>query len=242
MTVFITSSPTRDLSEAYPIPLLDGRNGFVERLGAVWPGGARCLMIAAFPDAHAMNDEMTDYYAAAVRNSGLDHACFDLWDSRHQIAGEQLRDYDVVFLAGGHIPTEMAWFREIGLKVLLGGFAGIVVGTSAGSMNAAEVVYAWPEEPGESFKGEEELFYEGLGLCRVQIVPHYQKVKDNYLDGRHMFDDITRSHSHGRRFYAIPDGSYVLVEGGRETLYGDAWLVSDGEIMRWCFEGLSREV
>ena len=241
MLTILASSPTRDLTEEYPIAVFDERNGFVERLKERWREPKRCLMIAAFPDRFAMNDEMTDYYRRAAENVGLECACFDLWDARWQISTrEEVHSYDIIFLAGGHIPTEMDWFREIGLKELLQGFEGIVLGTSAGSMNAAETVYAWPEEEGESFKGEDELFYPGLGLCRTQIVPHYQKVKDNWLDGRHMFDDITRSHSYGRKFYAIPDGSYVWVENGEETLYGDAWLISDGEIMRFCVEGRQR--
>ena len=239
----LASSPTRDLTEEYPVPQFDERNGFVERLKERWQTPKRCLMISAFPESFPMNDEMTDYYRRAAENSGLEIACFDLWDERWQIRSrEEFLSYDVIFLAGGHIPTEMDWFRKIGLKGLLEGYEGIVIGTSAGSMNAAEIVYAWPEEEGESFKTMEELFYPGLGLCRTQIVPHYQKVKDNWLDGRQMFTDITCSHSYGRKIYAIPDGSYVWVENGVETLYGDAWLVADGEISRFCVEGRSREV
>ena len=243
MLTILASSPTRDQTEEYPIPLFDERNGFVEGLKYYWKQNARCLMIAAFPDKFDMNDEMTDYYRRAAENSGLSVGCFDLWDERWQISTrEEVHSYDVIFLAGGHIPTEMDWFRKIGLKPLLEGYEGIVIGTSAGSMNAAEEVYAWPEEPGESFKPLDEIFYPGLGLCRTQIVPHYQKVKDNWLDGRHMFTDITCGHSWGKKIYAIPDGSYVVVENGEETLYGDAWLVSDGEITRFCVEGQSRSV
>ena len=107
-------------------------------------------------------------------------------------------------------------------------------------MNAAEEVYAWPEEPGESEK--EELFYPGLGLARTVVLPHYQKLKDAFLDGRRLVEDITCSHSFGRKFYAIPDGSYVLVWEGKELLCGDAWLISDGEISRFCSEGKRREL
>lgn len=243
MLTILASSPTRDLTEEYPIPMFDERNGFVDFLKERWKEPKRCLMIAAFPDRFDMNDEMTDYYRRAAENVGLSVECFDLWDRRWQLSTpEEVHSYDIIFLAGGHIPTEMDWFREIGLKALLEGYTGIVLGTSAGSMNAAEEVYAWPEEPGESFKGEDELFYEGLGLCRTQIVPHYQKVKDNWLDGRHMFHDITCSQSFGRKFYAIPDSSYVVVENGVETLYGDAWLIADGEISRFCVEGKSRRL
>ena len=241
MIVFLASSPTRELTPEHPAPSLDERNGFVEALKTVWKEQARCLLIAAFPHAHGLNDEMTGFYRAAVEHAGLSLSCFDLWDDRRDPFTE-LREYDVLFLAGGHVPTEMAWFRTIGLKALLEDFQGLVIGTSAGSMNAAEEVYAWPEEPGESEKPLEELFYPGLGLARTVVLPHYQKLKDSTLDGRRLFADITCSHSAGRRFYAIPDGSYVLVKDGQETVYGDAWLVADGQISRYCWEGASRKL
>ena len=241
MLTILASSPTRELTKDHPAPSLDGRNGFVEILKEAWRENARCLMIAAFADAHGLNDEMTSFYREAVENSGLSVGCFDLWDDRiPPLEKGELQSYDVIFLAGGHVPTEMAWDRAIGLKELLEGYGGIVIGTSAGSMNAAREVYAWPEEPGESEK--EELFYPGLGLARTVVLPHYQKLKDAFLDGRRLVEDITCAHSFGRKFYAIPDGSYVLVWEGKELLCGDAWLISDGEISRFCSEGKRRKL
>lgn len=241
MLTILASSPTRELTKDHPAPCLDERNGFVEVLKGVWREESRCLMIAAFPDAHGLNDEMTSFYREAVQNSDLSVGCFDLWDDRTPPLGKAaLQGYDAIFLASGHVPTEMAWFRSIGLKELLEGYRGLVIGTSAGSMNAAEEVYAWPEEPGESEK--EELFYPGLGLARTVVLPHYQKLKDAFLDGRRLVEDITCAHSFGRKFYAIPDGSYVLVWEGKELLCGDAWLISDGEISRFCSEGKRREL
>jgi len=50
-----------------------------------------------------------------------------------------LYDYDVVILAGGHAPTQNAFFHKIKLKELLKIFDGIVIGISAGTMNCADV-------------------------------------------------------------------------------------------------------
>ena len=240
MIAFLTSSPTRELTTEYPDPCLDERNGFVVQLRALWRGG-RCLMIAAYPDAHAQNDEMTDYYRAAVEHSGLEVEQFDLWDDRTpSLSAGELHRYDAVFLAGGHIATQNRWFHHIGLREKLAGFEGLLIGTSAGSMNSAREVYAWPEEPGEPGLPMEELFLPGLGLAQTVILPHYQKMKDAVVDGRHLMEDVTCSHSFGRRFYAVPDGSYVLVRGGRETLFGEAWLVSGGKIAPLSREGEHR--
>ena len=243
MITFLTSSPTREITPACPAPALYGDNGFVELLRRYWPGSGRCLMIAAFPDAHERNDEMTGFYRRAVENAGLPVGCFDLWDDRVGVlTGEELGRYDVIFLAGGHVPTEAAWFEAVGLREKLEGFGGVVVGTSAGSMNAAAEVYAWPEEPGESLLPAEALFFPGLGLARTIVLPHYQKLRDSWLDGRRLMEDITCGHSHGRAFLAIPDGSYVVVEGGVETVHGEAWLVADGRISPFCARGAQRKL
>lgn len=241
MITFLTSSPTKDLSPEQPWPALDERNGFVRQLKRIWPDSARCLMIAADPEACDLNDEMTGYYEEAVKRSGLPVACFDLWDIRgFDVSGEQLRGYDVIFLAGGYVPTERRWFEYLRLKEQLEGFAGIVIGTSAGSMNAACTVYAWPEREGESLDPAYELFFPGLGLTNCNILPHCQKVWDSWLDGKRYVQDIARSHSYGHSLLAIPDGSYVLVEDGVETVFGEAHLVADGQISCFCGEGERR--
>lgn len=237
MISILTSSPTKEINETCPLPALDERNGFIDLLKHVWKSPSRCLMIAAFPDAYDRNDEMTWFYSEAVKNAGLPWSCFDLWDDRlPALSREELQRYDVIFLAGGHVPTEWKWFESIGLKEKLEGYEGIVLGTSAGSMNMAVEVYGWPEEEGESCDPNHRLFFAGLGLAKTVVLPHYQKIRDNWLDGRRLMEDITCSHSFGKKFYAIPDGSFVWVQGGKETLYGEARLVSEGEITSFSWE------
>ena len=243
MVTFLTSSPTKELTREFPRPALYECNGFIHRLKEEWQGEGRCIMIAAFPGDHPRNDEMTDYYRQAVENAGLTVACFELWDDRREpLSRGELQSYDAVFLAGGHVPTERRWFESISLREKLEGYSGLLIGTSAGSMNAAEVVYAWPEEPGESMDPNHQLFFPGLGGARTMVLPHYQKMKDNWLDGRRLMEDITCSHSYGQRFLAIPDGSYVLAKEGQETVYGEAWLVAEGAITLFCRQEESRMI
>ena len=243
MVAILASSPTMELCPESPAPALYEKNGFLDLLRQVWPEKARCLMIAAFPDAHALNDEMVGYYHKAVVNSGLPTACFDLWDDRHPgLFWEEFQEYDVVFLAGGHVATEQEWFRFICLRELLEDYHGVVIGTSAGSMNMAEEVYAWPEEPGETELPHESLFFPGLGLAKTVVLPHYNKVKNGRLDGKLFVQEIAAGHSWGRRFYAIPDGSYVLARNGQETIFGEAYLVADGKVRKFCEDGDHKQI
>lgn len=241
MITILASSPTKETVPEDPGPALDERNGFVDLLRELWPERARCLMIAADPEAYALNDEMTDYYCRAVCNAGLPVDCFDLWDLRCPVGAlPSLRQYDVVFLAGGHVATEWNWFRYLHLRQRLEDFDGLVIGTSAGSMNAAHTVYAWPEREGETRQDISQLFFPGLGLARCILLPHYQKVVNARLDGLLFVQDIACSHSFGRQMLAVPDGSFVLAADGEETVFGEAYLVADGIITPFCTEGQTR--
>ena len=229
MILFLTSSPTGPLDGSRPVEGLDQMNGFREAVARRWPDKTRCLMITAFPEDDAANDEMRGFFERALRLSGLDVFSFDLWDRRTPVLSrEEVRRYQVILLGGGHVPTQNAFFRRIGLREKIQGFPGIVIGISAGSMNAADVVYAQPEEPGESVDPAYQRFLPGLGLSKAQILPHYQMVKDRMLDGRRLFEDITYPDSWGRSFLALCDGSYLLCEEGRETVFGEAYRIENG--------------
>ena len=110
------------------------------------------------------------------------------------------------------------------------------MGISAGSMNLADEVYAQPEEPGES-DPEFERFIPGLGLTDVNILPHYQKVKDNILDGQRLYEDITFADSWDHCFFALPDGSWIYQDEEELTLLGEAYMIRNGVIELLTLDG-----
>lgn len=225
--VFLTSSPTGPLDGSRPIYGLDEMNEFPEKLRRIWKENSRVLMIAAFPDAYEANNEMCDYFREHFLRAGLTLETYDLCDSRYLFTAEQIRAYDAVVLSGGHVPTENRFFHEIHLREALEGYEGIVIGISAGSMNAADLVYAQPEMSGESsWSFARQL--SGLNLTDVNIVPHYQQIKDQMLDGRKLFEDITYADSYGRELICLEDGSYVYIEGNDTWIYGRSWRIRDG--------------
>ena len=217
---------------------LNGANGFIDELRRCLPDPIRGLNICSHPDSW----EITDFYAGVTRgyfeDAGFRFETFGVLDSRNEDrAAELVRDADLIILSGGHVPTQNRFFRRIGLRELMKGFGGVVIGISAGSMNAADVVYAQPEEEGEAIDPTYERFLSGLGLTKVNLLPHYQQVKDDVLDGLRLFEDITYKDSQGRTFYAIPDGSYLFIDDSREELRGEAWRIQDGRIRQISREG-----
>ena len=151
MIVFLTSSPSGPLDVPNYDKLLDEKNGFVENLRQFWKEEMRGMIIAAAPDSFEGNDEMRDFFEQAFRNGNIPVTRFDVWDYRsHDISAEELNQYDIIMLGGGHVPTENHFFKLIHLREKLQNYQGIILGVSAGTMNSAEVVYAQPELPGES--------------------------------------------------------------------------------------------
>lgn len=237
MIVFLTSSPTGPLDGSRCVDGLDKMNRFPERIRKYWKDNSRCLMITAFPDNDAANDEMQQFFGNTFRKEGFSVAAFDIWDGRTtDYSEETLKSYDVIILGGGHVPTQNAFFKRIGLREKMQGFDGIIMGISAGTMNSADLVYVQPEECGEAADPNFVRYTTGLGLTKTNILPHYQMVKDYYLDGMRLFEDITYGDSYGKRFLALCDGSYLLGVNGEETVYGEAYLISDGQIMQICRE------
>ncbi|MCC8182666.1 MAG: dipeptidase E, partial [Clostridiales bacterium] len=90
---------------------------------------------------------------------------------------------------------------------------------------------------GEAVDPDYQRFIPGLGLTDINVLPHYQVVRDNILDGQHLFEDITCGDSFGNRFFALPDGSFFLSEYGECWLFGEGYLISDGEITQICADG-----
>ena len=53
-------------------------------------------------------------------------------------------------------------------------------------------------------------------------------IREDELDGLRVFEDIAFPDSLGKTFYAIPDGSFLLIRDGREELRGEAYRIRDG--------------
>ncbi|MCD8130293.1 MAG: Type 1 glutamine amidotransferase-like domain-containing protein [Lachnospiraceae bacterium] len=239
MIAFLTSSPNgryRETDHRSIVPL-NPANGFTDSLKKYWKDGANGLLLSAMPDLSEINDgicaSMRDTFAA----SGFPVGSLEVCDSRDYSQVQRLGNYDFLILGGGHVPAQHAFFEKIGLREALRKYDGIVIGISAGTMNSAKLVYAQPEEEGESVDPAYQKFLNGLDITDINILPHYQAVKDDVLDGRRLFEDITYADSYGHKFYAIVDGSYLLVENGEQTLYGEAYLISDGQMRQVCQPG-----
>lgn len=233
MTYFLTSNPCLP-----DFPALNPANGFVDELQKALPKTCRALFVASDPDDDAKLRRFAEGMERGFAEIGIRFAELSLlFRETQDECGYLLTHSDVVFLCGGHVPTQNKFFREINLRKRLADFDGVVVGVSAGSMNSADVVYAQPEEPGEAIDPDYQKFLPGLGLTKHMTIPHYNQDKDGLLDGMRLYEDITYADSMGRRFYVMVDGSYLLGKDGQEELRGEAYLIENGSLTQISREG-----
>ena len=225
MTLFITSSP---YIEDAPRAILSPANAFIDNIRQALPENPRVLFVCADPEDHQGVCRFAAETTAAFAEAGIAFSCYHVLDGRNSRSTQALLNRsDFVILSGGHVPTQNAFFQKIRLPQLLQDFEGTVMGISAGSMNCAEWVYVQPEEPGES-SPDFPRFAPGLGLTEVNILPHYQQVKDNILDGLRLFEDITYPDSQDNCFFALPDNSYIYQDPEHLLLFGEGYCLCDG--------------
>ena len=217
------------------------KNNFIENLRAVWSGEEKGLFITADPDDFSGNDRMRDEFFRAFADEGLPFSSLEIWDGRCE-GINSLADYGVVILGGGHVPTQNKFFEKIDLFDKIKGFDGIFLSLSAGSMNSAREVYAIPELEGEATDPSYNRYFRGLGITECRMLPHYQYFRDVYLDGMHVVSDIVMKDVGDGVVYALPDGSYIKVEGDKEIIFGEAHLITSCGVKQICSDGESVEV
>ena len=189
-----------------------------------------------FVSSGTTDTESTDAYARVTFESfsmTLPFAHYDILDIRTQDkAADLIAKADFIFLCGGHLPTQNAFFNKIGLRGQLKRTNAVIFGGSAGSMNCADKVYCPPEIEGESLDPHFQKELCGLGLTNLNILPHYDSLRDSFLDGKRYIEDIIIPDSFCRDIYAINDGTYFLIAGGETRVFGECHLIKNGIVKK----------
>ncbi len=239
MTLFLTSSPclgwAGDLNPA---------NGFIDKLRAALLRPIHCLLITSAPDDQEMTDRMAWEMRETFEHVDLAFDKYEVLDRRTQRqAARMVREANFIILCGGHVPTENRFFEELHLRTKLKRFDGVIMGISAGTMNTADIVYASPELEGESIDPDYQILLRGLGLTNINVLPHFQMLRQSKLDGRMLVDEIVAGHSHMLPVYCLNDGTYLHITDAehpkkrRTVLYGEAYRMQKGKLTSICRDG-----
>lgn len=214
-------------------------NSIVERMRSALGGRKNFLFIS-----NVENDpQATQAYFSAVAESFKLTLPFERYDfldgSNLGRAKELIKRADCIYLCQGHLPTENAFFNAAGLKELLKNSNALIIGCSAGSMNAAARVYALPELEGEAIDPTFKRFVEGLGLTDINVIPHFDSLIGARLDGLRYIEDIIIPDSKSANIIGLADGSYIFVDGDLATVFGKAYRPYGGAVKVICKEGES---
>lgn len=255
MDIFLTSSMGGNKQrKGVKVPCsFDRRNHFVDKLKTSCGLTPRVMMICSMPDGHEVNDMYRELFEGAFIASGFQLQELVYVDDRNPEQLDRLMDFDLIILCGGHVPTQNAYFHSICLKQRLENWDGTIIGISAGTMNAAETVYAQPELEGEAADPSFVRYLPGLGLTGINVLPHFKDVRRLSVDGYNVERQLTIPDSHRRPIVALNDGSYIHITKNsvenhgvkpydkyKATVYGASWLFDRGIKRRLCWQGRSR--
>ncbi|SFC08411.1 Type 1 glutamine amidotransferase-like domain-containing protein [Butyrivibrio sp. YAB3001] len=209
-------------------------NGLLKSINDAWKNDSKVMIISGSPEYYDKNDSVLFCLKGAFSLSNLSASEVLMCDGRNKEIIERLPEMDVLILAGGHVPTQNSFMKTIGLKERLQAWDGLLIAWSAGSMNCAEMVYAGPELPGEAIDPEFQRWISGLGITKINIFPHFEALKNEMLDGMRLIEDITYPDSIGHEIIALNNGSFIVLDNGTDTLYGEAYSIKDGQQKQIC--------
>lgn len=238
MKVLIMSSSFRGFNldeKGNKIPcIIDNENGFLDTLKKHLVKRKCMVIISGNPNKFHKNDPLivTKQYFA-LSDLAFEEYIYVNYENKHMIK-EFVEKADCINLFGGHLPTCNSFINELNLKELVKDFDGVLIGGSAGAMNMADIVYCKPEEDGEFIDKTFNRYKKGLGLTNINIIPHYYSIKDKTIDGARVIEDIISPDTNKTPLIVLPDGSYIVQEGSKQTLYGEAYLFENEKLFLIC--------
>lgn len=204
-------------------------NGILDLIKKSTPKQQNFVFVAS----NEYNYEATDVYAKVTFDSfkqTFPFKNYTILDGRtERDAKKIIKAADLIFLSGGHVPTQNKFFQNIKLRKIIKNTKALIIGASAGSMNCADIVYAQPELEGESMDSNYSKYIKGLGLTNINILPHFEQRLEDVLDGKNILNEISLPDSVIRPFIAYSDGAYIHDDGTSQTMYGKAFLFKNGK-------------
>lgn len=226
MKQFFTSNPFKADGS------INEENDFLWNIKYSLPYETNALLVSSSYKDSLTNDRLATNIKDAFNSKGIFFKSMDVLDYRTaSMSKEEIAAHNFIIIAGGHAPTQNDFIRITGLKDKLEGYDGTIMGIGVGSMNAAEEVYMLPEHDGEAADNSFERFRTGLGLTKLQIVPHYDQTVNSSVDGFPIRERMIYD-SKDKKFLGLPDGSYVMSTDGVELIYGTHYKIENRAVTK----------
>ena len=236
-TIFLTSfvGGYRKTPNGKEVIKIDNSNHFIDRLKAIQKKWKTFVMVCSNPDCHEKTEEYTKIFSEAFNLDGFGIEKVYIID--HAFVGDiekTILSADVVFITGGHTPTQNAYLQAIKLDKILSKYNGIVIGQSAGSMNMSKIVYC-PPDCEEDLTDDYQKVFSGIGVTNIRIMPHMASAFSDNVDGKGKNTyDFCVEDSYQYPLYGIYDSGFIEIQGKLATAYGKTLLIKDGKCVELC--------
>ena len=128
--------------------------------------------------------------------------------------GNELKSYDV----GGNPVNQIEIINNINLKSIINN-ASVVIGVSAGAINSSnEAIYY--NDYNEKIEN-----YKGLGLTNINVYPHFDINKNEFLKEVKMVSKI-------KSLIALPNDSFIGINNKSIELVGDCFKVDKEKVTK----------
>lgn len=212
----------------------DTANGFRDKILPLLKNAKNIVFVCNESKYVEDNENSAKVVFEEMRNLGLPVENYVVLDNRNKSqARELLQNADYVQLQGGIILEQLKFLKEINFVDIMKDSDAVVLGKSAGAMNMQSRIYNYPET-NEDIGLEKWL--DGMGYSKYSIIPHFNvEIGNEYCFGDFdVLNDYYIPDSMGEVLYGIPNGSYIYLEDGVFTCYGEAYTISDGIITKIC--------
>ena len=210
-------------------------NHFIDRLKAISTKYRNLVFIASDPDGSSKTDEYSNIIFNSLNLDDFEIKSLTIIDHRFPGNIEQaILSADLIFLAGGNVPMQNNYFKEINLKEILNNYNGVLIGQSAGSMNCSKIVYTQPEDDEEFDDPSYNRQISGLGLVDFAVMPHMNIANEVDEKGHPSVMQMCLEDSYTIHHYGICDYGFIEISGGTITAYGKTFLIKDGKCIEIC--------
>lgn len=195
-------------------------NEIAEELKKDLSGAKTISFISSSPSKHEKNlnfvygnDKIT-----GMINHLKDFALFDKID----IIDDENRNLDirsdVIYLLGGNPETQLKFIKEQELDKVLKNYDGILLCTSCGAMNIAEMGYYSKDED-----VDKSYFYNGIGLIDITVDPHFDISNTEQVNE-------AKKMSLKHVIYGVSNSSCIKITNGTIKMIGKIYIFKDGNI------------
>lgn len=231
--VFLTSKLdlyTKDNSSKKIMRAFSNYNGLIDNFRKSIKKYKNFLYIANTEKKYDLNDEYANITFESF-DITLPFENYYILDGRTlDKVDELIKKADFIFISGGNVASQNHFFQKINLSRIIKKTDAVICCVSAGTMNSAENVYCPPENEGELKDKNFKKNYVGLGLTKINVLPHYNVLNSAIIDGKKYIEDIIFPDSYNREIYALPDRSYIQIKNNNITYHGVVYLIKDGKV------------